>query len=574
MKNLSERIIEVLKKSKRISDADIQKALTLHAKEGGKLADVFVKMDLISEKELVSILGDELSMPFLNLAKYKIDIDVGRMIPEKLARKYQIVPISKMGKTLTLAVADPFNILAVDDIAAFTKHKVDCVLSTEKEILSSLDRLYSADADDGGTGWQETPGTKTKIEFEENESDHGAFALSAEEASNAPTVKTVDALLREALKKRASDIHIEPFEKEARVRLRVDGCLEETTPVQKALQNSVLTRLKIMARLNITENRLPQDGRFKIKLQNKEVDFRVSILPVAHGSKVVMRILDKTALSLGLEKLGFTSEILATMKSAIEKPFGMILITGPTGSGKSTTLYSILHQLNTPEKNIVTIEDPIEYQIRGITQIQTRSEIGFDFASGLRAILRQSPDIVMVGEIRDSETADIAVKASLTGQLVLSTLHTNDAAGAVSRLVDMKIEPFLIASSVILVAAQRLCRKICSHCKEKTVVPEEVFRRLAIDPGKLFEGQKEKSFFKGKGCLTCNKTGYLGRMGVLEVLAVTDEIRDLVMKRSSAHVIKEHAVKQGIKTLRDDALKKCSQGLTTLDEVLRVTTEE
>lgn len=574
MKSLSERTIEALKRSKQIGDLDIQKALAVHAKEGGKLADVLVKMDLISEKEIVSILGDELSMPFLNLAKYKIDVEVGKMIPEKLARKYQIVPISKMGKTLTLAVADPFNILAVDDIAAFTKHKVDCVLSTEKEILASLDRLYSLDAEDPGTGWQETPGTKTKIEFEENEGDQGAFALSAEEASNAPTVKTVDTLLREALKKRASDIHIEPFEKEARVRLRIDGCLEETTPVQKTLQNSVLTRIKIMSRLNITENRVPQDGRFKIKLQNKEVDFRVSILPVAHGSKVVMRILDKTTLSLGLEKLGFEPENLSAMKSGIEKPFGMILITGPTGSGKSTTLYSILHQLNTPEKNIVTIEDPIEYQIKGITQIQARSEIGFDFANGLRAILRQSPDIVMVGEIRDSETADIAVKASLTGQLVLSTLHTNDAAGAVSRLVDMKIEPFLIASSVILVAAQRLCRKICSHCKEKTIVPEEALQRLSIDPDKLFEGQKEKIFYKGKGCIYCNKTGYLGRMGILEVLTITDEIRDLVMKRASAHVIKEHAVKKGMKTLRDDVLQKCAKGLTTLDEVLRSTTKE
>jgi len=574
MKNLSERIIEALKKAKRINDTDIQKALAIYAKEeGGKLADVLVRMDLISEKELVSILGDELNMPFLNLSKYKIDSDVGKMIPEKLARKYLIVPISKMGKTLTLAVADPFNILAVDDIAAFTKHKVDCVLSTEKEIQAALDRLYSAEEETGGA-WQETPGVKPSIELEESESDQGSFGLSTEESSSAPTVKTVDSLLREALKKRASDIHIEPFEKESRVRLRIDGSLEETAPIQKTLQNSVLTRLKIMSRLNITETRIPQDGRFKIKLQNKEVDFRVSILPVTYGSKVVMRLLDKSTLSLGLEKLGFASETLALMKSAIQKPFGMILITGPTGSGKSTTLYSILNQMNTPEKNIVTIEDPIEYQVRGITQIQTRSEIGFDFASGLRAILRQSPDIVMVGEIRDAETADIAIKASLTGQLVLSTLHTNDSAGAISRLMDMKIEPFLIASSVVLVAAQRLCRKICTHCKEKISIPPEVLKRLEVDPEKFFAGQKEKNFYKGKGCVNCNKTGYLGRMGILEVLAIDDEIRQLVMKRSSSHVIKECAIKKNMITLRDDAIRKCCQGLTTLDEVLRVTTEE
>lgn len=572
MKNLSERIVDALKKSNRINEADIQKALTILAKEeGGKLADVLVRMELITEKELVSILGDELNMPFMDLTKYKIDTDVGKMIPEKLARKYMIAPISKIGKTLTLAVSDPFNILAIDDIAAFTKHKVGCVISTEKNIQEALDRLYS-DEEEMVLGFNDPTAAKS-VELDDSDSGHGAFSLGAEEASNAPIVKIVDGLLREALKRKASDIHIEPFEKEARVRLRVDGCLQEISPIPKANQNAVLSRIRIMSRLNITENRIPQDGRFKLKLQSKEVDFRVSILPVSYGGKVVMRLLDKTALSLGLEKLGFFPETLAAMKAAIVKPYGMILVTGPTGSGKSTTLYSILNQLNTPEKNIITIEDPIEYQVRGITQIQTRTDIGFDFASGLRAILRQSPDIVMVGEIRDAETADIAVKASLTGQLVLSTLHTNDSVGAITRMIDMGIEPFLIASSVVLVAAQRLCRKICVKCKEKVDVPDEVFKRLNIDPSKYQTG-KERVFYRGRGCIYCNKSGYSGRMGVLETLTVDDHMRDLIMKRASSHVIKEYATKNGLITLRDDALRKYCDGQTTLDEVLRVTAEE
>jgi len=570
-KNLSERIIEALKKSKRISEADIDRALAVYAKEGGgKLADVLVRMDLISENELISILGDELNMPFLNLSKYKIDSDVGKMVPEKLARKYQIVPISKMGKTLTLAVRDPFNILAIDDIAAFTKHKVDCVLSTEKDVLAAIDRLYSAQEEEL-LGFDESTADK-KPQVETDESEQGSFRLGATEASDAPIVKIVDGLLKEAMKRRASDIHIEPFEKEARVRMRIDGCLEDSITIPKANQNAVLTRIKIMSRLNITENRIPQDGRFKIKLQgDKEVDFRVSILPVTFGAKVVMRLLDKTTLSLGLEKLGFFPDTMQALQTAIEKPFGMILVTGPTGSGKSTTLYSVLNKLNTPEKNIITIEDPIEYQVRGISQIQARSDIGFDFASGLRAILRQSPDIVMVGEIRDGETADIAIKASLTGQLVLSTLHTNDAPGTISRLIDMKVEPFLVASSLVLVAAQRLCRKVCQKCKEKVGIPDEVFQRLQIKVDRYMHG-KERVFYKGRGCPYCNKTGYSGRMGVLECLLIDDEMRNMIMKRSSAHSIKEYAVKKGMVTLREDAIRKFCEGLTSLDEVIRITT--
>lgn len=567
MKNLSERIVEVLKKSHRVSDGDIQKALEIYAKEGGKLTDVFVKMGIMTEKEIVSLIGDELNMPFLNLTKYKIDPEIGKIIPEKLARKYQIVPISKIGNTLTLAISDPFNILAIDDIATFTRRKIDCVISTEKFIRDALDRLYlekkeSLDEAVSGIG-----SLQDSIQFD------GGEDMEAE-SSEAPIVKMVDALLREALKRRASDIHIEPYEKDVRARFRIDGNLEESFVIPKNNQNAVTTRLKIMSKLDITENRIPQDGRFKVRLQNKEIDFRVSILPVIHGSKIVMRLLDKSSLSVGMDKLGFSPDTLGVMKSAVAKPFGMILITGPTGSGKSTTLYSILNQLNTPEKNIITIEDPIEYQVKGITQIQARSEIGFDFASGLRAILRQSPDIVMVGEIRDSETADIAVKASLTGQLVLSTLHTNDAAGAVTRLIDMNIEPFLVASGVIMVAAQRLCRKICLSCKEKVDIPKEVLKRLNITLGKIHSSEESPSFYKGKGCAKCNKTGYWGRIAILETMMIDDKIRDMIVKRVSSYEIKDYATKNGMVTLRDDAIRKGLQGTTSLDEIVRITTED
>ena len=574
MKNLSERIVEVLKQSKRISETDIQKALVEYAKDGsGKLRDVLVRMGLISDKELTSLLSAELKIPFLNLAKYKIDPEILRLIPEKLARKHQIIPISKIGNTLTLAMVDPFNIFAVDDIGLLTKSKVECVLATEKDVQDALDKVYASESDNIDAIVRQLGAEAQDLEVIKNQEDSDVSNLGSQSAE-APIVKMVDLILREALKKRASDIHIEPFEHSVRVRYRVDGGLQEALQIPKKNQNAILTRLKIMSRLDITEHRVPQDGRFKVKLQDKEVDFRVSVLPVHFGNKIVMRILDKSAISFGLDKLGFLPETLEAFKSAVEKPFGMILITGPTGSGKSTTLYSILNQLNVPERNVITIEDPIEYQVRGITQIHARAEVGLDFANGLRAILRQSPDVVMVGEIRDSETADIAIKASLTGQLVLSTLHTNDASGAMTRLIDMKVEPFLIASSVILVAAQRLCRKICQNCKEKMDIPSEAFKKMGIDLDKLVPDSKNRNFFRGRGCDKCNNTGYRGRLAVLETLVVDDTIRDLIVKRVSSFEIKDYAVKNGMTTLREDAVKKFCQGVTTLDEVIRVTTED
>ncbi len=573
-KNLSERVIEALKASKRLTDADIQKALAEYAKNtSGKLRDVLVRMGLVSEKELMSLLSVELKIPFLNLSKYKIDPQLAKLVPEKLARKHQIVPVSKIGTTLTLAIVDPFNIFAIDDISILTQCKVDCVISTEKDIVEALDRVYVNESENM-SAIASTIGSDEDLEVVKNQEAEEEVSATATAGSEAPIVKIVDLMLREALKKRASDIHLEPFETRVRVRYRIDGALQEALTIPKKNQNAVVARLKIMTKLDITEHRIPQDGRFKIRLQDKEVDFRVSFLPVHFGTKVVMRILDKTALSFGLEHLGFMPRTLEKFQNAIDKPFGMILITGPTGSGKSTTLYSILSQLNTPERNIITIEDPIEYQVKGITQIQTKADIGMDFANGLRAILRQSPDVVMVGEIRDSETADIAIKASLTGQLVLSTLHTNDASGAMTRLVDMRVEPFLIASSVILVAAQRLCRKVCQNCRERVQIPEEVFTKLGVSLDALGPEYKKREFYQGKGCDKCAQTGYRGRVAVLEALVIDDTIRDMVVRRASAFEIKEHAVKQGMLTLREDALCKLCQGITTLDEVIRVTVED
>lgn len=574
MKNLSERIIAVLKESNRVTQADIDRALAIYSKEGGgKLKDILVRMGVITEKELLGLLSEELKVPFLNLSKYKINRDLARIIPEKIARKHFVVPIAEMGSALTVAILDPFNIFALDDIAVVTKHKVECVISTEKDLEEALNRLYTKETESIAAVAEAIESTGESVEFLKGEEGLD-MAQTEREGVEAPVVRMVDLFIREALKKRASDIHIEPYEKRARVRYRIDGNLEEALAVPKKSLNGVVARLKIMSKLDITENRVPQDGRFKIRLQDREVDFRVSVLPVHFGSKVVMRILDKSAFQIGLDHLGFSADALGKIKSAIAKPFGMILMTGPTGSGKSTTLYSILSLLNSPEKNIITVEDPIEYQMKGVTQIQVKPEIGLDFASGLRAILRQSPDVVMVGEIRDLETVDTAIKASLTGQLVLSTLHTNDAAGAMTRLLDMGVEPFLISSSVILIVAQRLCRKVCSYCKEKVDIPDEVFDRLGVSREKVLAGGPKKGFFRGKGCVKCGKTGYLGRMGILETLVVDEEVRDLVLKRVSSHEIKEAAVRKGMVTLREDALNKFADGLTTLDEVIRITSGE
>ncbi len=569
-KSLRDRLVEILEKSEVLKKGQLEKSISIQQKSGGSLGKILVEQGFISHQDLMVFLSQQLNIPPIDLSKYKIDPDIIKLIPEKIARQYKLIPISRLGNTLTVAMSDPTNIIAMDDMKTLTNYAIDLVIATEQNIESAISNYYAAGSEAAISSIiAEGEGSGEELEVVEEEKVD-VSEISAE-SKKAPVVKVVSMILNEALNKRASDVHIEPQEKSLRVRYRVDGRLQDALSIPKSNQRAIIARLKIMSKLDITETRLPQDGRFKIKFRDKEIDFRVSVLPVSFGNKIVLRALDKSSLSMGLEKLGFSPEPLKNFKAALKRPYGMILITGPTGSGKSTTLYSILSQLNTLDKNIVTIEDPVEYQLEGITQVQANPDIGLTFSSGLKSLLRQSPDIVMIGEIRDFETADIAIKASLTGQLVLSTLHTNDAPSAITRLVDMGIEPFLIASSVIMTAAQRLCRKICPYCKEKYEIPRSVLERIGAN---IEELAKKKTFYRGKGCKRCNNTGYLGRIGTLETFIIDDTIRELILKKSSADEIKKYAVSKGMKTLRENALKKFAEGLTTLEEVLRITSEE
>jgi type IV pilus assembly protein PilB len=490
-----------------------------------------------------------------------------------MARQYTVIPLSRIADTLTVAMVDPLNIFAFDDIRVITGCEIDIVLSPEEEILRAIEQYYGGGVkkmeeilkdDDHGI----ENGEKQYLEL--LKSDEIELSSAVQESEKPVIVKLVDLMLGEALRRRASDIHIEPEIDGMRVRYRIDGALHEVIKLPKKNQNAVIARLKIIANLNITENRIPLDGRFKVKYEGKEVDFRVSSLPTTFGQKFVLRLLDKGNLSIGLDKLGFSPAPYNVFKEAISKPFGMILVTGPTGSGKSTTLYSILTQLNTPEKNIITIEDPVEYQLEGITQIQVRADIGLTFSAGLRSVLRQSPDVIMVGEIRDSETADIAVKASLTGQMFLSTLHTNDALTSITRLIDMGVEPFLVASSLIMVCAQRLCRRICPKCRKPVDVSKDYLAQIG------FPASADKTvFYQAAGCKFCNNTGYYGRIAILEAVLIDDALREMIIRKRSLDEIKEYAEKKlGMRLLRDDAFLKVREGTTTLDEAIRITTEE
>jgi len=571
MQTLRENIIEILIKSKRLTKEQIEEAVKLQRQKQIPLRKILIEKGYISEDDLLSLLSRQLYIPTLHLTKYKFDPEVVKIIPERLARLYKIIPLSRMGNTLTIAMSDPLNIFALDDLRAITGCNIDTVLSPEEEILNAIDtQCYPAKAKDMGTILEEASFKSSTLETESMElvkQEEIELTSAIRESEKPPIIKLVDLMLSEALNKRASDIHIEPEEHILRVRYRIDGILHEAWQIPKVNQNAILARLKIISNLDITENRLPQDGRFKVRFKDKEVDFRVSALPTTFGQKFVLRALDKTNLCVGLDKLGFSEQPLRVFKEAIAKPFGMILVTGPTGSGKSTTLYSVLNQLNTPQKNIITIEDPVEYQIEGITQIQVKPEIGLDFASGLRSLLRQSPDVIMIGEIRDAETADIAVKASLTGQLVFSTLHTNDAISSITRLIDMGVEPFLVASSLILLSAQRLCRKLCPKCKRPQEIPKEFLEEVGF--------LDTATFYTAEGCDYCNHTGFYGRIAILEALLIDDTIREMIIKKEPLEVIRQYAIEKcGMKTLRDDAFSKVKAGLTTLEEALRITTEE
>jgi type IV pilus assembly protein PilB len=570
MHSLKENIVEILLKSKQITKVQLERALSLQKEKGIPLRRVLVDEGIITEDVLLSLFSEQLYMPTLRLAKFRFDTDIVNLIPERMAKLYNTIPLSKIGSTLTVAMSDPLNIFALDDLSNFTGCNIDIVLSPEEEITRAIDGQYRKEAKDMQNILDESAlgrGAGSDNNVELFKTDEIELSNALQESEKAPIVQLVDIILAQALKRRASDIHIEPEIDCLRIRYRVDGSLHDVLRVPKINQNAILARLKIISNLDITENRIPQDGRFKVKTEGREVDFRVSSLPTTFGQKFVLRALDKGNLSVGLDKLGFSQQPAATFKAAIGKPFGMLLVTGPTGSGKSTTLYSVLNQLNTPERNIVTIEDPVEYQVEGITQMQVKPDIGLDFASGLRSILRQSPDVIMIGEIRDALTADIAIKASLTGQLVLSTLHTNDAISSVTRLIDMGVEPFLVASSVVMLCAQRLARKICLKCRKPIEITDDFLKKIG------FEGKA--NFYAAQGCKYCNNSGFYGRIAVLETVLIDDAIREMIIRRKSIDEIKAYAVKKlGMKSLRDDAFLKVREELTTLDEAIRITTEE
>ena len=561
------RLGELLVREKMISLSELRQAQELQKRSGGNLGKSLSKLGYVSDQDVTAFIASQYKVPAINLDGYEIDKEIADLIPREVAERHKIFPISRAGASLVVAMMDPTNLHAIDDVKFLTGYNVEPVVASETAIDAILERHYAvplASYDDVMEGFNDE-----EFEFGVDEDDD-ANALELEKLSeDAPVVRLVNLILVNAIKKGASDIHIEPYEKAFRVRYRVDGVLhEEMTPPLK-LKNALTSRLKIMSRLDIAERRLPQDGRIKLKLgKGREMDFRVSVLPTLFGEKVVMRLLDKSNLQLDMTKLGFDPKPLEAFKKAINAPYGMCLVTGPTGSGKTTTLYSALSELNKTDVNISTAEDPVEYNLHGINQVQMHEEIGLNFAAGLRSFLRQDPDIIMVGEIRDFETAEIAVKAALTGHLVLSTLHTNDAPSTISRLLNMGVEPFLVTASVVLVLAQRLGRRLCSECKEPLNVPEESLLKAGVKPEDIAKGYQP---MEGKGCPACNNTGYKGRVALYEVMIFDDVLKDLVLQGCSTAELKAEAIRLGMESLRIAGLKKVNEGVTSLKEVLRVT---
>jgi type IV pilus assembly protein PilB len=569
---MSVRLGELLTKANLITQDQLKEALKVQKDGGSKLGETLIKLGFVAEEDITECLSQQFGVPSINLAHFEIDAGVIKLIPSDVARKYNILPVNKTGATLTIAMADPTNVFAMDDIKFMTGYNVEPVVASELGIRAAIDNYYgttsaielkkvmedlqSADAAD--------------LEVLEEEEDLDVETLAAE-SEEAPVVKLVNLILTDAIKRGASDIHIEPYEKEFRVRFRVDGILYEVMNPPLKLRDAITSRMKILAKLDISEKRLPQDGRIKLKMRlnekAKELDFRVSILPTLFGEKIVLRLLDKDNLMLDMTRLGFEPESLTKFESAIFKPWGMVLVTGPTGSGKTNTLYSALSKVNTPEVNIMTAEDPVEFNLAGINQVQMKEQIGLNFAATLRSFLRQDPNIVLVGEIRDFETAEIAIKAALTGHLVLSTLHTNDAPSTINRLMNMGIEPFLVATSVQLIAAQRLVRRVCTGCKEEVDITEQALLNVG------FKKEEIGTFkvLKGRGCDKCGSTGYKGRVGLIEVMEMTDELRELVLSGASALELKKSAIDGGMITLRRSGCYKIMSGTTTIEEVVRET---
>jgi type IV pilus assembly protein PilB len=562
---MASRLGELLLRANLITAEQLEQAIVQQKVEGGHLGTTLTKLGWVKEEDVSRCLGEQYGIPYIALDSQTISSEVIRLIPPGIVQKHLVIPVAKAGTTLTMAMADPTNVFAVDDIKFMTGLKVELMVATESAIRRAIDRFYdSSETLQNVMATLEDTRMEVMADQEDSNLNVGNLRQAVEEA---PVVKLVNLILAEAIKKGASDIHAEPYEKTFRVRFRIDGVLYEMMTPPLSLKNAIISRLKIMADLDISERRLPQDGRMKVKYKGREVDFRVSTLPTLFGEKVVMRLLDKSNLQLDMSQLGFAPQALADFEAAIRAPYGMILVTGPTGSGKTTTLYSALDRLNQSETNIMTAEDPVEFNIKGINQVQIREHIGLNFAAALRSFLRQDPDVIMVGEIRDYETAEIAVKAALTGHLVLSTLHTNDAPSAVTRLLNMGIEPFLVASSVILILAQRLLRRICVHCKMPSVVPPNAL----VDVGLTPEEAALITCYKGNGCEVCSGTGYKGRIAIYEVMTLSPELRDMVLSGASALEVKRGAVQQGMRTLRMSGLEKLKEGITTIEEVVRVT---
>jgi len=569
MSGFKERLMEILLRDNVIRREDLDRALQEQERSGGPLSKILVKLNLIDEEVLTRILSEGLGLPLIDISRLKIDPEVVQLVPREFAEKYHIVPISRMAGNLTLAMADPLNIFIIDNVKTLTGLDITPIIARASQIQKTIEQYYSGDSNE--TMAQIIKDIKDAEELELiKESDAVMDKETIEDLSQeAPMIKLTDTIIQQAVIAKASDVFIEPMEKTMRIRYRVDGVIREYDRMAKSLHLPIVSRVKIISNLDISEHRIPQDGRFKtIMAGDREVDFRVNVLPTAYGEKVVLRVLDKTAGVLDIEKLGFSGVALDQLKEASQQPHGMILSCGPTGSGKTTTLYSILKFVDSPEKNIVTVEDPVEYQMRGMNQVNVKPALGLTFATVLRSVLRQDPDIIMVGEIRDTETLDIAVKAALTGHLVLSSLHTTTAAGSVIRMMNMGIEPFLICSSVIAIMGQRLVRKVCERCAEKYDLPAELVQRLGLDK---MASPKKIQMTRGKGCKYCLHTGYRGRIGISEILTLTPAVKENILHRKGELKIKAAGRAAGMITMREDGLQKALAGLTSLEEVLRVT---
>jgi type IV pilus assembly protein PilB len=598
---MSAKLGEILVRENLISPQHLRQALDYQREHGGRLGYNLVKLGLVSDDTITAILSRQYGIPSVNLELFNIDDSVLRLIPQEVAQKYSVLPLSRVGATLTLAMVDPTNVFAMDDIKFMTGLNVEPVVVAEASVQAAIARYYStsreielagiggadihvetSNGNGNGNGFsqadlmtldnldldQESLNSEVEIFEDDDEIDLSSLTRMSEDA---PVVRLVNVLLVDSLRRGASDIHVEPYEKELRIRFRIDGVLYDVMHPPLKMRDALISRIKIMAKLDISEKRLPQDGRIKIRLKvdnkSRELDFRVSTLPTLFGEKVVLRLLDKDKLMLDMTNLGFEPEALVKFQRNIAKPYGMVLVTGPTGSGKTNTLYSALQSLNTVDTNIMTAEDPVEFNLLGINQVQMKEQIGLNFAAALRSFLRQDPNIILVGEIRDFETAEIAIKAALTGHMVLSTLHTNDAPSTISRLMNMGIEPFLVATSVNLIQAQRLIRRICKDCKKEHPTPIEALVEIGFSP----EEAGSVKTYKGKGCPTCNDTGYKGRIGLYEVMEITDEIRELILIGASSLELRKKSIEDGMITLRGSGLTKIRNGVTTIEEVLRET---